>query len=379
MADDIDHGLETFTNFNNEESPDLDSSVDFDQQGEAALTSDALSDCDFKEHMDLWKESAKKRPLRVLVCGLGGSGKSSLINSLLQLKGRPDELETTSVISKYTKTTASGIKVCVFDTPGLDNIDQSREELIAMMEKETEKKLDIVFYCISLGGPSRVQHGDMEAIKIMTQAFSSEIWKKTVIVFTFANDLERRVQHASQYETTINNVKEKVKQVLKNEAHVQEDIIAALPIISAGHNKPVLKYEAEECRSWGGWENRLFFEALKQVDPAALPALFAVRFSWNDLRYAIGDKTAVIATIGGGVGAIVGGATLAAPLSIGIGASVGAIVGAGIGVGVGVAGVSSLGALLFQLHRIMSIIKIKYKAWKMGYSPPHLNKDSEPP
>lgn len=58
----------------------------------------------------------------------------------------------------------------------------SNEEIIAMMENKMEKKLDMVFCCISLNGSCRVQYSDVQAIKIMMQAFSSEIWTKAVIV-----------------------------------------------------------------------------------------------------------------------------------------------------------------------------------------------------
>ena len=337
------------------------------------FTEDPVLD-DLRMHMEAWKESAKERPLRVLVCGLGGVGKSTLVNRLLQLKNNEKWAEegrrggaTTSVVSKHEKTTERGIKVCLFDTPGFDDVDMSNEEIIAMMESKTEKKLDMVFYCISLDGPARVQRADVQAIKIMTQAFSNAIWKKTVIVLTFANALEKKVEDGVEYEATITQIRQKVQQLLRKDAHVSEDIVTQVPIVTAGHTEMILKYEAEECQSVRGWDNRLFLKALEQVDPEVLPTLFEVRFSWKDLGAALGGGgggAAMGTGVGAGVGAVIG-----APLGP-ISAAVGAAVGAGIGAGVGAAGGAGVGMFVFQLVKIKSILKIKYKKWQMKKRPP---------
>ena len=60
------------------------------EEPEAAAGSEifeeAMLDSDLKKHMEDWKKVAQERPLRVMVCGLGGVGKFTLINHLLQLK-----------------------------------------------------------------------------------------------------------------------------------------------------------------------------------------------------------------------------------------------------------------------------------------------------
>ena len=333
------------------------------------MQEEGISDDELRLRLEAWKEAAKDRSLRVLICGLGGVGKSTLINHLLQLK--PDEKwakegrrgrTTTSVVSKYERTTERGIRVLLFDTPGFNDVDMSNEETIAMMENKTEKKLDMVFYCISLGGSARVQYSDAQAIKIMTQAFSSEIWKKAVIILTFANELEKKVDHEAMYKETITNIQEKIQQVLRKDAKVGDDIIGQLPIVTAGYTEPILKYEAEECQAVGGWDNRLFLKALQQVEPDALPTLFEVRWSLKDLAAALvggGSGAAATGSVGAGVGAVCG-----APFGL-IGAGVGALVGGGIGAGIGILGGAGVGMLVFNLVKIKSILKIKYKKWQL--------------
>jgi predicted GTPase len=188
----------------------------------------SLSTEDLRE-LKIWKEMATNTPLRVMVCGLGGAGKSTLINTLLHLEGDDEQLAeagkrakaTTLVVSKHEKTTKSGIKVCFFDTPGLGDPDLDDDEIVARMEKETEKKLDIVFYCLSLAGSARVQGGDVKAMKLLTQAFGSRIWKKTVIVLTFSNYLERDMANKEQYDGVIKNITETIRNVLENKAYVK--------------------------------------------------------------------------------------------------------------------------------------------------------------
>ena len=202
----------------------------------------------------------------------------------------------------------------------------------------------------------------MQAIKIMTAAFSSEIWTKSVIVLTFANELEKKIDNEIKYKEAITSVQEKVKQVLRKDVHMKEEIISQLPIVTAGHTEPILKYEAEECQAVGGWDNRLFLKALEQVDPQVFPTLFEVRWSWKDLGVALGgggSGAAIVGGTGAGLGTVCG-----APLGP-IGAGIGALIGGGIGAGIGVIGGAGIGVLVFQLMKIKSILKIKHKKWQL--------------
>lgn len=320
---------------------------------------------ELRMHMDTWREAANERPMRVLVCGLGGSGKSALVNRLLQLKKDERWAEegrrigaATSIVSKYERSTERGMKVCLFDTPGFDDIDMSNEEIIARMEDKTEKKLDLLLYCVSLSGAARVQQSDIQAIKIMTQAFSSDIWKKAMIVLTFANEFEKNVASAAEYKETITQIEESMREVLRNDAYISEDIISEMPIVTAGYTDSVLKYDADECESAGGWSNRLFLKALERVEPAMFPALFEVRYSWKDL---VAAMRGVIIGAGfcAGIGAIAG-----APFGF-VGAAIGATIGTGIGAWIGTVTGVGAGVLVFNLAKTKSILKIRYIKWQL--------------
>jgi phage tail tape-measure protein len=121
---------------------------------------------------------------------------------------------------------------------------------------------------------------------------------------------------------------------------------------------------------FGGWDNRLFLAALKQVDPAVLPALFEVRWSWKDLGAALGGGRGGAAT-GAGTGAVAGAVVggVLGPVGIVTGAGVGALIGAGIGAASG----AGLGVLAYQFVKIKSLLKIKYMKWQLNRKPksPH--------
>ena len=316
-------------------------------------------------HLQAWKEHSQDRPLRLLVCGLGGVGKSTLVNHLLQLgdekwaeEGKKGRV-TITVVSKFEHITERGIKVCIFDTLGFSDIDISDEDIIAMMETAIESKLDLMLYCIRLDGQARVQNGDVNALRLLTQAFSTEIWKKAVIVLTFANKLAEEKQNADDYLEVVNNIKgDLIKALRKN--IVSDEIISQLPIVTAGHIDPILKYEEDKA----AWDDRLFLVALMQVDPSLVPALLQCRWSWRDFKDAL---------LGGGSRGVLAGGAIGAGIGA-VGGPVGMAIGAAVGGAAGVTGAGG-GPLVSQLiMRIKTIIEIKYKKWQLQKK----NKESVP-
>ena len=192
--------------------------TDTKQQQKMTSATNTSGNAQEDENTDLlqaWRESSQERPLRVLICGQGGVGKSTLINQLLQLEGEGRAEEgikggaMTTAVSKYETTTKSGVKVCLFDSPGFGDVDIKDETTIAMMVHKTEKKLDMFFYCIGLNGSARVQQGDIQAIKKVTGVFTEKIWKNAIIVLTFANVFEERVANVEEYNATISRITEK--------------------------------------------------------------------------------------------------------------------------------------------------------------------------
>lgn len=90
-----------------------------------------------------------------MICGLSGVGRSTLINRLLKMdidKTGQTGKATTTDVSKFEETTKSGIKVCIFDTPGFGDPKMSNEGTALMMKRKhyiINKYIITITYCNS--------------------------------------------------------------------------------------------------------------------------------------------------------------------------------------------------------------------------------------
>lgn len=313
--------------------------------------------------MESWKNTTGEKTLHVLVCGLGGVGKSALINHLFPLKDYEKPAQegriggaTKPVVSKYKRSSENGDKINFFDTPGFDSTRQSNEEIIAMIENATKGQIDVVLYCISLDGSARVQHGDIATVSVLTRAFTREIWKKTVVALTFANALEQKFEDPEVYKSVVQRVTEDIRQVFSEHAQVDAEIISQLPVVTAGYDSPILKHEQKE--STKGWNSRLYEKAIKQAKTTPLQ----IRIGWSDLKSIVLNRGVFgFAVFGLGVGFMLGLLLSQlggySPLSF----FVWTVIGGGIGAarGAGFANVAS------ELYTMTTITKVVLKKWQL--------------
>ena len=110
-----------------------------------------------------------------MVAGLGGAGKSTLVNRLfgqaenVAKEGCAGQM-TTQAVRRYNHTLKNGVKAIIFDTPGFDDPDIQEHRIIAEVKSETEGKLDLVIYCLSIERKgARVTNADIKAICLLTR------------------------------------------------------------------------------------------------------------------------------------------------------------------------------------------------------------------
>ena len=134
------------------------------------------------------------KKLQILVCGKTGTGKSSLLNTLFGRElfeiGGPGEVTdfnfdyvTDEVISECINL--QNVFVEIFDSPGLQDGTNNDEEYLDDMQKKC-KNVNLVLYCIDMT-TTRWLHQDVKATKMLTERFTTDFWKKTVLVLTKAN------------------------------------------------------------------------------------------------------------------------------------------------------------------------------------------------
>ena len=142
-------------------------------------------------------KDSKPADIRLLIIGKTGQGKSTLINSIIELEkeiaaeGAGANHCTAMSESYYYCNVVPGVNVTLIDTPGLRDIQGKEERYIKQMKEECPE-VSLVLFCKNI--KDRLTIDDKVAIQKLHQAFGHRFWERVVIVFTFANkeDCEER-------------------------------------------------------------------------------------------------------------------------------------------------------------------------------------------
>ena len=315
---------------------------------------------------DYIKKLVRERPLVLVTAGKAGAGKSTLINNLLGLKGKKAAESKTSPKSvtktiDYYEEEVRGITVRIIDTPGLEAKDLSsreEQEALAVLSALTDGKADIMLYCMKLTDRSRADKKDECIVKKLTKAFGKEIWRHTVLVFTFGdailNEDEGDRDILEWFTNEFEEVLKKagvdgvpVKSILSAEdtgselESVQQPEIVGVPV-------------GRRSESPQDWVDLLFKEIIKKCKMDSIPAMLMLQGltpGWVAAVLGLGGLAGLaVGWLGGGMaggigcaaagtsmGGVVGGAVGGAIGTIfgGVGAIPGTTVGSAIGEGIG--------------------------------------------
>ena len=293
--------------------------------------------------LEAWSREAGERPLTVVVVGKSGAGKSTLINNFLELDkdemcktGNGASITTREVAMK--ESIKKDVTIQMIDTPGLGGIDEIKAiDVFKDLSKITNRKADVIVYCISIHSSSCIDSTDIDIIRALTLAFGQQIWRHTILAFTFAGRPNTLKSSSSEYRSRVSNYasafqealckakvhKISVKSVLSEEVSPQS--IPAIPIEGTSLEASL------NDNSCSQWTHRLFMEALKKSNPKAA----RTQLKLSDQSSAVvqvaefGGSVAAGTAIGAAVGTAIGAPFLG--IGIIIGASIGAVVGGAVG------------------------------------------------
>jgi GTPase SAR1 family protein len=155
-----------------------------------------------------------------LLVGRTGVGKSSTINSLMGKEiAQVGDYEPTTMEIKPYNSDINGVDFIVIDTPGLcDDIEEVGNDYkyLELMRSKVNQ-VDSMWF-VSRLDETRVTSDEKRGIKLISEAFKSNIWQNAVIVFTFAGNID-----ASKYELAL----KKRTELIRNEIAKYTGIVIA--------------------------------------------------------------------------------------------------------------------------------------------------------
>lgn len=149
---------------------------------------DVLIDDRQADLLEKFRAEFGKRRFTFLLIGRTGVGKSSTINSLLGVKvSEVGRFEATTKRVKYFNADIHDIPFTVIDTPGLteDDLDVTDFNYLEEIKREVQQ-IDCLWYVTRLDEP-RIRRDELMSLRLVSQTFGEDVWKRAIIVFTFAD------------------------------------------------------------------------------------------------------------------------------------------------------------------------------------------------
>jgi GTPase Era involved in 16S rRNA processing len=307
--------------------------------------------------------------IKIVFAGKSGAGKSTLKSNLFkceeEVEMSPDQITLSCGTESYSK---HGTRMKVTDTMGIQVGKGGKKEKLRELSDHTGGKADLLVYCIPVDPSSKFDDANPAIMQSLQDAYSKDIWKQCIIVFTFSNyawDRNRKKNSKedalAKYKTHINNYAAKVRDEFANlnvqnvkvktifdqqaEDRSGQATIVAIPAGDESDDEviPELKYKPKyiitDGKTTEKWTDVVFDEMVKKSKDEHKEKLLRYRYGTDKGRTIAKVAAGVISGATGGalVGALGGGllGIAGGPVGVGVGAVVGAVTGS---VATGVAG-----------------------------------------
>ena len=133
--------------------------------------------------------------------------------------------------------TLRGMKVTLFDTPGLADGCGKEEEYLRKIKEKVTGPCDVFIFCTEMN-TTRFRQDDTQTIQKLTETFSPQLWEHALVALTFANEVHAKkdanVTEIEYFNKRMLDFRKKITDdILK--AGVPEQIVTKVPFVATGH------------------------------------------------------------------------------------------------------------------------------------------------
>ena len=172
------------------------------------------------------------KSLTALVVGERGTGKSTLINTLFGKEIAEVDCGPSRKVKYYTGCVRE-VDITVVEVPELD-IDEIRAHS-QLLQRQCPNGVDVVYVCQKMYDRHRLSA--IETLRRLSVVFGREIYKKAVVVLTFANDMPKRWGRKAdkKFEKVWYDQAAVIREGLQKELHMSPEEADNILVLPAGY------------------------------------------------------------------------------------------------------------------------------------------------
>ena len=219
----------------------------------------------------------------------------------------------------------NGVAVKIYDTVGLEADETQRETQLKNISNITA---DLIVFCVPVGPGSKLKGGILPAImRSLHEAFSTRIWHRCVVAFTFSDYAREMCKSKLEYEQHIKAFAKGFQELLmeigvknvtvttpfdQEEAENDQLKMIAIPVADKAEDQILPGIELKEGKSWIDY---FFIEMVRCCGPERQNQLLKFRYSIRVQKILTAMGYGTVFFIGGAAVGAIAGALIRASIS----------------------------------------------------------------